>query len=83
MQKTCGNCWVFVGALLCVLVIDWIVLNYNQQCSLYVQLEAAAAINGEAAAGYSASGGRQAQIRSGLRAVDSHSDRQSGTLNDN
>ena len=76
MQKAGTNCWLFVGVLLCVLVIDWFVVNYNQQCSLYVQLDTAAI--DEAQAGGDSGG--LAQL-SGLRSrlVDSrHSNRQSG-----
>lgn len=38
MHKLAAS-WLFGGVLLCVLLVDLVVLNYNQLCSVYVQLD--------------------------------------------
>lgn len=42
MQKL-GTSWLLGGVLLCVLLVDLILFGYNQQCSVYVQLDASGA----------------------------------------
>ena len=41
MQKLALS-WLLGGVLFCVLLVDLVLLNYNQQCSLCVQLDTAA-----------------------------------------
>ena len=38
MQKSAAI-WLFGGVLLCVLLVDLVILNFYQQCSVYVQLD--------------------------------------------
>lgn len=67
--------WLFGGVILCVLLVDLVILNYNQQCSVYVQLDTDDGGGG---------GGRRldGSLVNGLRLVDlveGHSRTKTGT----
>ena len=69
--------WLFGGVLLCVLLVDLVILNYNQQCSVYVQLDT----DGDGDGG----GGRRLDgyLANGVRLVDlveAHSRTKTGTV---
>ena len=58
--------WLFGGVLLCVLLVDLVILNYHQQCSVYVQLDT------DDDGGGGGGGGRRLDgpLINGLRLVD-------------
>ena len=72
MQKKLVSTWLLGGVLFCVLLVDLVLLNYNQQCSLYVQLDTAAEHSGGA-------DGNGHQIN-GLGLVEAHSRTKTGTV---
>ena len=69
MQKKLVSTWLLGGVLFCVLLVYLVLLNYNQQCSLYVQLDTAAEHGG----------GAGHQIN-GLGLVEAHSRTKTGTV---